>query len=104
MDPTVRATVAADAEGIEFVLFCRARRRVTWPELYDEMWAVASRGLFRGYGFDDLREHGIGFGLFEMHCLAHLVQDVIAQEPALPRRATAPVRRGLAVVGGAGVA
>ena len=38
-------TVTADA--VEFIRFCYARRRVGWPELYDEMCAVASRGLFR---------------------------------------------------------
>jgi len=33
---------------------------VAWPELYDEMCAVAGRGLFRGFGSDDLAAHGIG--------------------------------------------
>ena len=64
MDPRAPALDAADPEAVEFVRFCRARRRVGWPELYDEMWAVASRGLFRGYGFGELEERGIGFSLF----------------------------------------
>ena len=42
---------------IDFVRFCYRRRRVGWPELYDEMCAVAGRGLFRGYWADDLAGH-----------------------------------------------
>ena len=49
-----------------------SRRRVGWPELYDEMCAVAGRGLFRGYGADDLAGFGIGFSLFDMPALATL--------------------------------
>jgi hypothetical protein len=64
MDPRALAPVAADPEAVEFVRFCRARRRVGWPELYDEMWAVASRSLFRGYSFGELEERGIGFSLY----------------------------------------
>ena len=57
---------APSADAVEFVRFCYPRRKVGWPELYDEMCAVASRGLFRGWGPDDLAPHGIGFTLFEM--------------------------------------
>ena len=70
----------ATPEAIEFVRFCRHRRSVGWPELYDEMCAVAGRGLFRGWDADDLAAHGIGFSLFEMPRLAVLVQQVIADE------------------------
>src|SRR5690348_9507588 len=58
------------ADAVEFIRFCYARRRVGWPELYDEMCAVASRGLFRGWGPDELSAHGIKFGLFEMVTLS----------------------------------
>ena len=64
MDPRALAPVEADPEAVEFVRFCRARRRVGWPELYDEMWAVASRSLFRGYSLGELEERGIGFSLY----------------------------------------
>jgi hypothetical protein len=80
MDSCARALDAADSEAVEFVRFCRARRRVGWPELYDEMWAVASRGLFRGYGFEDLEQHGIGFSLFGTRDLAALAAAVIDEE------------------------
>jgi len=70
------------ADAVEFIRFCYARRRVGWPELYDEMCAVASRGLFRGWGPDELAGHGIGFGLFEMPRLAVTVVDIVAEDRA----------------------
>ncbi len=80
MDPRARALDTADPEAVEFVRFCRARRRVGWPELYDEMWAVASRSLFRGYGFSELEERGIGFSLFGTPHLAAMTAAVIEEE------------------------
>jgi len=82
MDPRVHALDAADPEAVEFVRFCRARRRVGWPELYDEMWAVASRSLFRGYGCADLEQRGIGFSLFGTPHLAAMAAAVIEEEQA----------------------
>ncbi len=82
MDPRAQALEASDPEAVEFVRFCRARRRVGWPELYDEMWAVASRSLFRGYGFGDLEERGIGFSLFGTPHLAAMAVAVIEEERA----------------------
>jgi len=76
------------AEAVEFIRFCYTRRRVGWPELYDEMCAVASRGLFRGWGPDDLAEHGIGFGLFEMPRLASRVCEIVAEDRARAKAAT----------------
>jgi len=82
MDPRAHALDAADPEAVEFVRFCRARRRVGWPELYDEMWAVASRSLFRGYGCADLEQRGIGFSLFGTPHLAAMAAAVIEEERA----------------------
>ena len=70
---------AADA-AVDFVRFCHRRRRVGWPELYDEMCAVASRGLYHGWGFSELAEHGIAFGLAEMPRLAGLVAQVVRDD------------------------
>jgi hypothetical protein len=70
------------ADAVEFIRFCYARRRVGWPELYDEMCAVASRGLFRGWGPDELAGHGIRFGLFEMPHLAVTVAEIVAEDRA----------------------
>jgi hypothetical protein len=82
---------AVTADAVEFIRFCYARRRVGWPELYDEMCAVASRGLFRGWGPDDLEPHGIKFGLFEMPHLAMTVSEVVAEDRAKAKAAVAPV-------------
>lgn len=82
---------ALSAEAAEFVRFCYTRKRVGWPELYDEMCAVAGRGLFRGWGSDELAEHGIGFGLFEMPRLASFVTEIVAQDRARVRDAGAAV-------------
>ena len=79
MDSRTRDRVPSD-DAVEFVRFCYRRRGVGWPELYDEMCAVANRGLFRGWGCDDLTTHGIGFSLFEMSTLAALVRRVVAEE------------------------
>jgi hypothetical protein len=74
-------------EAEAFVRFCYQRRRVGWPELYDEMCAVATRGLFRGMGHDALSEIGVGFSLFQTPRLAELVKRISAEEQAA-RRAT----------------
>lgn len=70
------------ADALEFVRFCYQRRRIGWPELYDEMCAVAGKGLFRGWGPDELTAAGIGLTLWEMPRLAALAQQVIAEESA----------------------
>ena len=71
---------AATDAALDFVRFCHRRRRVGWPELYDEMCVVASRGLYHGLGFGELAEHGIAFGLAEMPRLAGLVAQVAREE------------------------
>lgn len=81
--------LAAGDAALDFVRFCHRRRRVGWPELYDEMCAVASRGLYHGWGFGELAEHGIAFGLMEMPRLAGIVVAVAREE--VERRGRAPV-------------
>ena len=87
--PSATAHVVT-ADAVEFIRFCYARRRVGWPELYDEMCAVASRGLFRGWGPDDLAGHGIRFGLFEMPHLAVTVAEIVAEDRARTKAALVP--------------
>jgi len=67
-------------DAIEFVRFCYRRKRVGWPELYDEMCAVAGRALFRGYDADDLNGIGIGLCLGDMPGLAAIVGHVVREE------------------------
>jgi hypothetical protein len=88
MDPRTAATRVPDPDAAEFIRFCYRRRRVGWPELYDEMCAVAARGHFRGLGTDDLADHGIRFGLFDMPGLAAMAAGIIAEEQALRRPMT----------------
>jgi hypothetical protein len=89
--------------ALDFVRFCRRRRRVGWPELYDEMCLVASRGLFRGWGFNELAEHGIEFGLGQMPRLAGLVAQIANEEAERRSRlmvgvmAPTPLRRPIPV-------
>jgi hypothetical protein len=91
MDPRSAATGTPDPDAIEFVRFCYRRRHVGWPELYDEMCAVAGRGLFRGYSADDLAGLGIGFSLFGMPALSVLASRVVAEEQALRRPVTVTI-------------
>ena len=71
-------TSAAEAEA--FIRFCYRRRAVQWPELYDEMCAVAARGDYRGMQYEELSRLGIGFALSSLPRLAQLAARVIAQE------------------------
>ena len=98
MDPRTRTPGTPNREAADFVRFCRDRRRVGWPELYDEMCVVATRRLFRGYGLAELGELGIGFSLFETTRLAATVAAVIADEPQVVRRGGLTARRGVAVM------
>jgi hypothetical protein len=82
-------TACSSPEAEAFVRFCYQRRRVGWPELYDEMCAVATRGLYRGMGHDALAEIGVGFSLFETPRLAQLVTRIVTEEQAARRAARA---------------
>ena len=81
-----------DPDAIDFVRFCYRRRRVGWPELYDEMCAVAGRGLYRGYNSDDLNGIGIGFALYELPALATIVQRVVAEDQERRRASVRVIR------------
>jgi hypothetical protein len=85
------------ADAIEFIRFCYGRRRVGWPELYDEMCAVATRGLFRGWGPDDLETHGIRFGLLDMAALSTTVAEIVAEDRARSK-ATVSAQAGAAAL------
>jgi len=90
MDSRTAAERAPSPDAIEFVRFCYRRRRVGWPELYDEMCGVAGRGLFRGWGSDELSAQGIGFSLFELPALAALVGQVVAEDQERRTGPTSP--------------
>lgn len=92
MEPRAAASQGSDPEAVEFIRFCYKRRGVGWPELYDEMCGVAARGLYRGYGSDDLAAFGIGFSLFEMPSLAAMSAVVVAEEQARRRPVSVTIR------------
>ena len=62
----------------EFIRFCHDRKRVGWPELYDEMCAVAARREFNGWDHDQFAARGLTFSLFEMPRLSGWVRSVLA--------------------------
>jgi hypothetical protein len=67
----------------EFIRFCHDRKPVGWPELYDEMCAVAARREFNGWDNDQFAARGLTFSLFEMPRLSGWVRAVLAV-PAEP--------------------
>jgi len=80
MDSSRPNEAAPPGEVASFVRFCYHRRRAGWPELYDEMCAVAARRLYNGWGFAELADHGIGFSLFETPALASLAREIVREE------------------------
>ena len=85
MDSRSAAARPAHPDAIEFVRFCYRRKHVGWPELYDEMCAVANRAKFRGFDVDALAGIGIGLCLSDMPGLAAIVAQVIAEEQGASR-------------------
>jgi hypothetical protein len=69
-----------EAEVLDFIRFCYRRRRVSWPEIYDDMCAVASRGSFQGWGFGDLAQRGVCFTIPDLPRLSLLVERVVDEE------------------------
>lgn len=64
-------------EVVEFIRFAYRRRRVGWPEIYDDMCAVASRREFRGWDHARLGEIGVTFSLLDTPRLAAWVRAVL---------------------------
>lgn len=81
--PVMGPSTGPSDEAVEFVRYCYRRHRATWPQLYDDMCAVAARGAFKGLGFAELAERGISFALLTLPGLAALAQEV-AQEECRP--------------------
>ena len=82
-----RPDALVDPQAIEFVRFCYQRRRVSWPDLYDDMCAVAARGAFHGMAYDELEELGITFAVTGLPRLVSIAERVVAEERShSPRR------------------
>ncbi len=71
----------------EFIRFCHQRRQVSWPELYDEMCAVAARREFHGWDTEELARRGLTFSLFDMPRVAAWVRGVVAAPDDAPESA-----------------
>jgi hypothetical protein len=76
--PTDAPTDAPPPEVVAFIRFCHHRRATGWPEIYDEMCAVAAHRAFKGWDHDQLAARGLTFSLFEMPRLAAWVRQVLA--------------------------
>jgi hypothetical protein len=78
----------------EFIRFCHGRKHVGWPELYDEMCAVAARREFNGWDHEQFAARGLTFSLFEMPRLSGWVRSVLAVGPEAVESTAGPSRRG----------
>jgi hypothetical protein len=65
----------------DFIRYCHGRRPAGWPEIYDEMCAVAARGEFKGWDHDQFAARGLTFALPEMQQLSQWVRAVLDREP-----------------------
>ena len=63
---------------VAFIRYCHQRHGASWPELYDDMCAVAARREYHGWDHDQLAARGLTFSLFEMPRLAGWSRAVLA--------------------------
>ena len=77
--------------AIDFISFCLSRRAVDWPFLYDEMCYVASNRLYRGLGYEELREVGLDLALSGLVKTSRIANEVVRQV----RIGNRPLREGL---------
>ena len=77
--------------AVDFISFCLARRSVDWPFLYDEMCYVASNRLYRGLGYEELREVGLDLALSGLVKTSRIANEVVRQV----RIGGGPLREGL---------
>ena len=62
--------------AIDFIAFCFERKGADWPTLYDEMCFVASKRLYRGLGYEELKEAGLDFTLAGLSRTSRLTFEV----------------------------
>jgi hypothetical protein len=63
----------------EFVLFCVKRRGTQWPALYDEMATVAGQRLFKGLGYEELKQLGFSLSISNLDNLIRFVEQITSQ-------------------------
>lgn len=62
--------------AIDFIAFCFERKGADWPVLYDEMCYVAGKRLYRGLGYEELKEAGLDFTLGGLARTSRLANEV----------------------------
>ena len=68
------------ADGaIEFIAFCYERSQREWPKLYDEMCNVASKRLYKGLGYDELKDAGVDLTFSGMTKMSRIAKEVTHQ-------------------------
>lgn len=72
--------------AIDFITFCYERDRCEWPRLYDQMCYVASKRLYRGLGYDELKDAGVDLTFTGMTKLSRIAREVTRQLGTAPRR------------------
>ncbi len=65
--------------AIDFVAFCYQRDQREWPRLYDEMCFVASKRLYRGLGYDELKDAGVDLTFSGMTKMSKISREVTRQ-------------------------
>ena len=65
--------------AIEFIAFCYERNRREWPKLYDEMCHVAGNRLYRGLGYDELKDAGVDLTFSGMARMSRIAKEVTRQ-------------------------
>ncbi len=63
-------------EAIDFIAFCFERKGADWAVLYDEMCFVAGKRLYRGLGYEELKEAGLDFTLAGLARTSRLTNEV----------------------------
>ena len=81
--------VVADV-AIDFIAFCYQRNRREWPRLYDEMCLVAGQRLYRGLGYDELRDAGVDLTFIGMSKMSRIAKEVIRELGTARPRELAP--------------
>lgn len=62
--------------AIAFIAFCFERSQREWPRLYDEMCYVASQRLYKGLGYDELRDAGVDLTFTGMTKMSRVAKEV----------------------------
>lgn len=71
---------AIDPRLKDFILFCAERRGKEWPGIYDEMTRAAGERLFRGLGYDELKQLGLSLAASKADTLLQLVEQATTRE------------------------